>query len=165
MPQIKPYNRTAAISYANTWALSRNPKYLDFTNFGGDCTNFISQCLYAGSNVMNYQKTFGWYYISSSNRTPSWTGVTYLYNYLTKNTTKGPFASEIPLSQLVVGDIIQLKNFEGVYYHTLIVVEIRGEATPEFILINAHDFNALRRPLITYNYAVLRCLHIEGVYT
>ena len=28
---------------------SRNPAYLDFHGLGGDCTNFVSQCLYAGA--------------------------------------------------------------------------------------------------------------------
>ncbi|MDO5521977.1 MAG: amidase domain-containing protein [bacterium] len=164
MPEIKEYNRIKAIEYANKWALSRNPNYLDFTNFGGDCTNYISQCLYAGSGVMNYTKIFGWYYNSAYDRTASWTGVKYLYNFLTTNKTKGPFATEIPLNQIKVGDLIQLKNAENVYYHTLIVSEIRGQTTPDFILINAHDFNALRRPLVTYNYASYRCLRIDGVY-
>lgn len=165
MPAFKPYNREMAIAYANKWALSRNPAYFDFTEFGGDCTNFISQCVYAGSGVMNYTKTFGWYYISSYDRSPSWTGVKYFYNFLTTNEKKGPFASEVPLSELIPGDIIQLKNFADVYYHTLIITEIRGRKTPDYILVNAHDFNALRRPLATYNYASYRCLHIEGVYT
>ncbi len=164
MPGIKSYNRDMAIAYAHKWALSRNPAYFDFTNFGGDCTSFISQCVYAGSGVMNYTPTFGWYYISSYDRTASWTGVKYFYNFLTTNKTKGPFASEVPLSEVIPGDIIQLKNFADIYYHTLIITEIRGPKTPDYILINAHDFNAQRRPLATYNYASYRCLHIEGVY-
>ena len=40
--------------YANKWAFSRNPKYYNFDNIGGDCTSFVSQCILAGSNVMNY---------------------------------------------------------------------------------------------------------------
>ena len=42
------YNPTAAVNYARTWAYSRNPKYFDYSNMGGDCANFVSQCLIAG---------------------------------------------------------------------------------------------------------------------
>lgn len=164
MPNIKPYNREDAINYAIRWALSRNPDFFDFTDYGGDCTNFISQCLYAGSKVLNYTKTFGWYYISSYNRSPSWTGVTYFYNFLTTNKTRGPFASLADLADIIPGDIIQLKNADNQYYHTLMVIEIRGEPIPDNVLVAAHDYNALRRPLGTYNYASFRCLHVNGVY-
>ena len=75
------YNRQKAIEYADNWAFSRNPRYFDFENFGGDCTNFISQCLFAGTGIMNYTRTFGWYYNSSYDRSPSWTGVDRITSY------------------------------------------------------------------------------------
>ena len=40
------YNREAAVSYARRWALGRNPAYMDYELWGGDCTNFISQCFH-----------------------------------------------------------------------------------------------------------------------
>ena len=83
--EIHPYDREAAVAYAHEWAYRRNPKYLDFENIGGDCTNFASQCLYAGSGVQNYTPVYGWYYISPSRRSASWTGVQYFYNFLTGN--------------------------------------------------------------------------------
>lgn len=67
-----PYNRFAAVAYARTWATSRNPAYYNFEEIGGDCTNFASQCIYAGARIMNYTPTFGWYYRSSYDRSPSW---------------------------------------------------------------------------------------------
>ena len=51
------YNRANAVAYAKKWAYGRNPKYYDFSDLGGDCTNFASQCIYAGSGVMNYTPT------------------------------------------------------------------------------------------------------------
>lgn len=51
MKSIK-YDRISAVNYAKKWALSRNPKFYDFDPIGGDCTNFISQCIYAGAKVM-----------------------------------------------------------------------------------------------------------------
>ena len=80
-----PYNREKAVAYARAWALKRNPRYLDFEKMGGDCTNFASQCIFAGSGVMNYASPLGWYYNSQSDRSPSWTGVPYLRNFLIAN--------------------------------------------------------------------------------
>ena len=48
------YNREAAVSYARRWALGRNPAYMDYELWGGDCTNFISQCLRSGQIPMDY---------------------------------------------------------------------------------------------------------------
>ena len=50
--KVKEYNRQKCLEYANQWALSRNPKYYDYEKIGGDCTNFASQCIYAGSGVI-----------------------------------------------------------------------------------------------------------------
>ena len=41
----KEYNREHALQYAKKWALSRNPLCYNFSGIGGDCTNFVSQCL------------------------------------------------------------------------------------------------------------------------
>lgn len=93
MHDILPYDRGAAVRYAHRWAYDRNPAYYDFSELGGDCTNFASQCLYAGSGVMDHTPTFGWYYISGNQKSPSWSGVPYFYNFLTrKDSRPGPLA-------------------------------------------------------------------------
>ena len=164
MPIQKEFDRKAAIDYSYQWALGRNPRFYDFTYIGGDCTNFISQCVYAGSKVMNPTPTYGWYYFSINNRSPSWTSVNYFYRFLTTNKTKGPYGIPIPMESLEPGDIIQLQNDSGVFYHTLLVVAITGSVTPEHILINAHDIDSLNRPLSTYQYSAYRCIKIAGVF-
>lgn len=62
MPKISDYDRKAAVEYAHEWAYFRNPAFYNYQLLGGDCTNFASQCIYAGSKVMNYTPVFGWYY-------------------------------------------------------------------------------------------------------
>ncbi len=45
------YNGSSAANYAQEWAYSRNPYYLNCdteAGGGGDCTNFVSQCVRAG---------------------------------------------------------------------------------------------------------------------
>ncbi len=81
---LVPYRADAAVQYAHRWAFDRNPRYYDYSDLGGDCTNFASQCLFAGAGVMDYTPTFGWYYINPNEKAPAWTGVPYLYNYLVR---------------------------------------------------------------------------------
>ena len=125
---IKEYNRRDAIEYAKKWAYGRNPKYYNYDSIGGDCTNFISQCIYAGSGIMNYEKTYGWYYKNANEKSPSWTGVQYLYNFLVNNKGIGPIAEET--EKIQIGDIVQL-SFDGAEYaHSLIIVGIEKRRNP-----------------------------------
>lgn len=164
MPNILPYNRGKAVTYAREWALSRNKKYYDFSNLGGDCTNFISQCLYAGSNIMNTTPTFGWYYFSLNNRAPAWTSVNHLYNFLIKNNKKAVFAEEVSIEEIEPGDIIQLANVNIGFYHSLLVTSTGETPTVDNVLICTHTIDSKDRPLNTYSYDAFRCLHILGVY-
>ena len=112
MPTVT-YRRDAAAAYAERWALGRNPAYYDFDALGGDCTNFISQCLYAGSGVMNYAPQTGWYYENLNRRAPAWTGVKELYRFLTTNRGPGPRAREASRREIQPGDVIQLGDGAG----------------------------------------------------
>ena len=156
---IKPYIRENALKYANRYALSQNPVFGNFAGIGGNCTNFVSQCIYAGSCKMNYKPTFGWYYISLDDRSPSWTGVDFFYNFITENADVGPFGRVITLDELEIGDVIQLGRNEEGYYHTLIVVGFDGEDT----LVAAQTDNAFGRPLSTYDYDYSRFIKILGI--
>lgn len=154
------YNRENVVEYANRYALNPNPAFYNFENLGGDCTNFASQCIFAGAQVMNFTPVFGWYYIDANNRTPSWTGVEELYNFLVNNTSSGPRGEVVELYELQIGDIIQLKFREGPRFdHTPVVTSV-GDLTPETILVAAHTNNSKNRPLSTYNYIDIRPIHI-----
>lgn len=159
----KEYNREKAVEYAHKWAFSRNPKFYNYDSIGGDCTNFASQCIYAGSGVMNYSKVNGWYYISSNNKSPSWTGVEFLYNFLTTNKGIGPFGKEVEVSEVLPGDIVQL-SFDGKKFgHSPVIVEASGLDDLNTIIIAAHTYDSDYREVTSYNYKKLRFIHIEGV--
>ena len=79
---LLPYDRISAVRYAHIWAYGRNPAFYDYEKIGGDCTNFASQCALAASCVMNYTPNIGWYYPNDGDRSPSWTGVEYFYNFM-----------------------------------------------------------------------------------
>lgn len=158
---IQAYDRTAAVRYAAKWAFSRNPAYYDYSDIGGDCTNYVSQCIYAGSGVMDFTEIFGWYYIDANRKAPAWTGVEFLYNYLLREEERpGPIAAEVAKEEIRRGDIVQL-SFNGVTFgHTPIVL-----ATRPVIFVAAHSEDSFMRPLSTYDYKKIRYLHITGVRT
>ena len=156
--KILPFNRHKAVEYAKKWAFSRNPKYYNFDKLGGDCTNFVSQCLFEGSGVMNLTKTFGWYYLSLNNRAPAWTGVNELYKFLTTNLGVGVFAKQVfATNSLQIGDVVQLSKNDR-YYHTLIVSNIENGN----IYVASHTYDAFNKPLYNYNFTTARFLHVLG---
>ena len=159
--RILHYDRDAAVRYAHQWAYGRNPQYYNYDDLGGDCTNFASQCLYAGAPVMNHTPTFGWYYYDANRKAPAWTGVEYLYNFLTRGfPTLGPFAKEVSAREMLPGDVVQL-SFDGVrFQHSPVVVQA-GEGD---LLVAAHTDDADYRPLNTYSYVSVRFLHVLGAY-
>jgi hypothetical protein len=155
----KPYERERARAYAERYAFSQNAIFGNFRGIGGNCTNFVSQCVYAGCCKMNYTKTFGWYYISLQERAPAWTGVDYFYNFITSNKGVGPFGREVLADECEIGDVIQLGRINDGYYHTLLVVGFDGEDP----LVAAQTDNAYARPLSTYDYDYDRFIKILGI--
>lgn len=160
---LSTYDREAAVAYARQWALSRNPRYYDYDPLGGDCTNFASQCIHAGGGVMNYKPTFGWYYNSANDHSPSWTGVEYLYNFLTRRTGIGPVGREVDISRVQLGDISQFAGTSAHFSHTQVIVEVGTRSSLDDILVCAHTYDSLDRPLSSYDFLKLRFIHIEGV--
>ena len=166
MPLIlAPYDRAAAVSYAHQWAYGRNPAFYDYEKLGGDCTNFASQCVYAGSGVMNYTPTYGWYYINANDKAPAWTGVEYFWNFMTRRElSQGPVARETDIRMVQPGDVVQISFDGSTFAHSPVVVAAPLVPTdPGQILIAAHSYDADNRPLSTYEYKKLRFLHFMGV--
>lgn len=154
------YNRKAAVSYAHKWAYLRNPDFYDFSALGGDCTNFASQVLFAGTGEMNYKPIFGWFYKSLNSRAPSWTGVNELYDFLINNQGPGPRTIQTSITELEPGDLIQLDfDGDGRFDHTPVVVDT-GSFTPDTILVAAHSNDCDFRPLSSYSFKSVRFLHI-----
>lgn len=152
------YNRQSVYEYAKKWAYSRNPKYYNYDPVGGDCTNFVSQCIYAGCMQMNYSKKSGWYYINGNDKSPSWTGVDFLYKFLISNKGSGPHGEESAIDKLKIGDVIQL-SFDGIKFaHSLIVVQ-NGTSIYD-TLIASHTIDAFGKRVSGYKYKKIRCIHV-----
>lgn len=164
MPEYA-YNRDAAVQYAHAWAFRRNPSYYNFEKLGGDCTNFASQCIFAGAGVMNWIKSYGWYYTDSNNRSPSWAGVPFLYTFLTNNRGPGPYAVQAAMAGVAPGDFVQLGHGDGRFFHSPFIVSVGSPATKQNILIATHTYDRDYYPLSAYDgqYELIRFVHILGV--
>lgn len=154
---IGGYVREAAVSYARRWALDRNPSWGNFTGVGGDCANFVSQCLYAGCGEMNRSKDAPWYYDNMNARSPSWSGVLFLYRFLLSNGGAGPRGHALPdTASALPGDVLFLRNSEGRLYHAVFVLQ--GGEDP---LLAAHTTDSLDRALSSYGYSSCVCVRVE----
>lgn len=152
------YDRERAVKYAQKWAYKRNSAYMNFDGIGGDCTNFASQCLFAGAGVMNYTKDIGWYYNSPDDRAAAWSGAEYFVKFILNNKSYGPFAMEASVNNLRIGDFISLNNgYE--YYHTLIITGFFNKIP----LVSAHTDDTYMRKLDTYHFISAKGIHIIGV--
>ena len=152
------YNRQKAIKYAHKWWNKRNPLFYDFENLGGDCTNFISQCLYYGGFDMYY---YDWYYRNLNNRSFSWTGVNEFFNFLINNKNElYPIGRVVDISQVETGDIVQLVLYGKVYHHTMLITKILGEKTLSNIYITCHTLDQIDRRLSDYPIKKIRFINI-----
>jgi hypothetical protein len=64
---MKIYNRYSAVSYARNYGHTPNKYFHNYGGDGGDCTNFVSQALWAGGWPMYLSSGFG-----RSGRLPDW---------------------------------------------------------------------------------------------
>lgn len=158
----RAYDRNSALAYAHKWALSRNPRYYNFDAVGGDCTSFISQCLFAGSKKMNYNYENGWYYNSGYDKSPSWSSVESLYKFLIKNKSYGPRGKEVSQFEINPGDIAQLSFNGATFGHSLFIIDIAGPSLNN-IAIATHTYDALGKKIGEYNFLKVRFIHIEDV--
>ena len=164
MYKLNPYNRDAAVNYALKFALQKNLAFFDYTNQGGNCTNYISQCIYAGAPKMNVSPS-GWYYFSPANTSISWANVEPFFNFITTNSSEGPFGKKSTLEACEVGDLVQLKFYgKNVFSHNLIITKKSGSSFNDiFICANTRDVKNV--PLSFYKFEEFRVIHILGYRT
>ncbi len=128
------YNRTAAKNYAHAHVFSPSSNYPDYSSYGGDCTNFVSQCLQAGGWNQVSSGSYKWFHLpgytspppSGIHRSPSWTAADYLKTYIA-NSGSIVLAS-YPLSSMEIGDVVHLIS-GGSAYHTMLVTKKIGSGS------------------------------------
>jgi Putative amidase domain len=142
------YNKTAAASYATTYAYNYNTaNYRTYT--ANDCTNFISQCLKAGGwadagNTLTRTANTSWYYSSLGTgfTTYTWAGAHnhYFFHKESGRSTVGAYVSSLRL-----GDIMQVSFANnGQIDHTVIVSK---EDVSGADYVSYHSTNTLNKPV------------------
>ena len=155
------YDRLSAVKYAKNWWNKRNPKFYNFDSLGGDCTNFICQCLLAGGFKMKESVTSGWFYKSLNYRSPSFSGVNELFGFgINNNSSLGVKFKKILLKEAKIGDIIQLRQNPNRFNHSLIITSINNNEVinSKNIYVSTHTIDCYDRCLCDYNYFEYRCL-------
>lgn len=165
------YNRAAAIEYADKYYHTRNKDWYNFTDEGGNCQNYASQCLLAGGLNMDYTGDLQWKcYIedpdydpgingeeTQSGRTRSWVGVNYFYDYIKYNEGYGLVGEvNVNLYYAEPGDIIMVGN--GGLAHTVIVSKVVDGHT----LVHSNSIDMKDYPLEAYTYLNVSLIKILG---
>ncbi|MFS0726157.1 amidase domain-containing protein [Paenibacillus sp. 1P07SE] len=145
--QPQRYRRDRAVAYADTWWNKANPEYEEFEV---NCTNYISQCLFAGGAPMNYtgRRESGWWYKGRDGGREWWS-----YSWAVSNAMQALLAAprreglrgtlvDRP-EQLELGDVILYDwNGDGRYQHSTIVTAFDAERMP---LVNANTVSSRHR--------------------
>lgn len=138
------YNRERAVQYAEQYWNQYNPAYRYFAE--DDCTNFVSQVLYAGglSMEMSNSPSRGWWYRQSGDKKDrwsySWTVANALYQYLNQGKRAVRYNRA---DQLTIGDVICYDwEGDGRWNHNTVVTLIDGRGIP---FVSAHSYNAHHR--------------------
>jgi len=141
------YRREDAAAYADRWWQEGNP---EFETFAVDCTNYVSQCLFAGGAPINYtgKRETGWWYKGYNGSQEwwsySWAVSNSLQRYLSTGRSSGLRTEIVERpEQLMLGDVIQYDwDGNGHYQHSTIVTAFDAGGMP---LVNAHTVSSRHR--------------------
>lgn len=142
-----PYRRDLAVAYAERWWNEPNPAY---ENFEVNCTNYVSQCLFAGRAPMNYtgRRESGWWYKGRVGGREwwsfSWAVADSLRRYLAMPRSFGLRAQEVDAPEkLKLGDVICYDwDGTGRFGHNTIVTAFTADGEP---LVNANTVASRHR--------------------
>lgn len=132
------YDRVRVLRYAELWWNRWNPSFPQFTD---DCTNFVSQCLWAGNVQMRKgdSRASGWWYkfgqtaSGGDNWSYSWSTSQALYLYLLNRLNASVLQSP---RELRIGDLVFYDwDGSGRFHHTAVVTDFDHRGDP---LVNSH---------------------------
>ena len=172
------YDREAAVAYSYTWtdkeSVVRNTdKYSDYSGFGGNCQNFVSQCLHESGIPMDWTGTYDnqwkWfddelnYQETASGRVPAWSDTYQFYNYCRSNTDVLVAETDANLYTGEPGDIIQY-SVKGYTYHSVIIVDVIKDTKGNVIdyLVNSNTSDKVNFPMSAYGYSDMRMIKVIG---
>lgn len=143
------YNRSNAAAYAKTYGNSHNEAYELLCSSGGDCTNFVSQCIFAGGLPMlpngaiwlvaDKTNIQNWFYLAGLPGygddwvSHSFTSATAFNQHWGQTNMRAyqtiEYASSVQALEdieflvwyLKKGDVIQFKGSDGTFTHSMII--------------------------------------------
>ncbi|CAH1218759.1 hypothetical protein PAECIP111893_04480 [Paenibacillus plantiphilus] len=141
------YRRDLAAAYADRWWEEPNPAY---ENFDVNCTNYVSQCLFAGHAPMNYtgRRDLGWWYRGRSGGREQWSYSWAVSNalqiFLSGSRQKGLKATVVHSpEELELGDVITYDwGGDNRFQHSTIVTAFDAQGMP---LVNANTVASRHR--------------------
>ncbi len=132
------YDRNKAAAYADRYvkkdisqgidASSYNPAYKNFNDMGGDCTNYVSQCIYAGGIAMDDT----WFYKNEENYSGEWSTSRRNFTYMSKlgKVIKNPGNSDV-----LKGNPVYYTSGDNIV-HTTICVGTNASGVP---VVDSHN--------------------------
>lgn len=144
------YDGSAAARYADQYWSSYNKSYPSFANKGGDCTNFVSQALFAGGIQQRpsplFSGTAAWYMTQQNGKNWSWSTswINSQDNSLflstlggtVVQTVVGATANTVVPSNAQQGDVVLYDwTNDGVFDHEAIIATADGQ------YVDAHTNN------------------------
>lgn len=166
------YDRGSAVAYARQWVGIRSGDWPDYSRNGGNCQNFVSQCLYAGGIPMDVSGPSVWkWYGSTPNNLPqpagrsaSWSAVVSFLDYVESNTGYGLAAvADAPYYSGSPGDIIHLGDAQR-WRHTVLITGLveDGEGNTEDYLICSNTADLRDFPVSAYAYTRQLLIRVAG---
>jgi hypothetical protein len=183
------YSNSSATSYSDSYAQSTGPVPAAVRNSSGwsssypanyqfyssnDCTNFVSQAIFAGTASTDSDANYfypdsshysdWWYYKFSTTAGGSqpWVSVGYLYSFLTSNTNRGAVGSSVGScdSSLNNGDPIFMKSGSN-WQHAVIIASGSGCTN---VTVNSHTVNYYHQQESYYSGYSWYPVNITGYY-
>ena len=167
---MKPYIRAVAAQYAIKYALKYNPEWPSDVGLGGDCTNFVSQALYAGGWTMVQHNIYAggrdfrsWYSGKAgsgvNDRSRTWAAAANFDLFLNSGGRAKPCKQE----ELWLGDVVQLMWTDtGDIHHTMIVTGFQRAGNKRIPLLAYHTVDTLQKPITEMpKNDTLNCWHIN----
>lgn len=166
------YDRQGALDYAVQYSNDRNDDWANYEGLGGNCQNYVSQCLLAGGIPMDTQGDAVWKWYgdtvandqTASGRSSSWSGVDEFLAYAAGNRGYGLAAlTDAPYETGQPGDLIQMGE-GGDWRHVVIisrpVQDTEGRTIDYLVCSNTSDLE--NWPASLYGYPELALTRIAG---
>lgn len=159
------YDPFAAVTYSDKYVYHKaaggtvyeqyyNSAYPNYNASGGDCTNYTSQCIYAGGMPMVKGTAYGrdgWFFTSASNRSGTWTFAPYLRDWMAEHRGKLVTASD---------DTVYIGS--PVFYNDSHATFCVGRNSAGVPIINSHNKDWYHAKWNYYNAAAIRTVQLTA---